>query len=270
MCCEELFSKRPVHSLYAYVRKNLPMYTPPPHFSHKNTCNCLFMRRSSKKVATRSMHIFFLIFLRLCGSYYVHSNIVNIKGSIQACFLNFYVSNTSLPSLFYQTYSWIHLVFDFQLITLHHGYQKTRVCVFCFLSCLLSFHLSFVWNYSYYTSTELLARYKCMPISLFTPNFLPNVFRKQYVLLVYRSLLTCPPYLRAKQAAVQPCILPVNYFLTHKQCSCETFNYLCWWHLSWPTPPRLLPSPPCLSGNCLHFLAIICMCVVLSWCEKKR
>ena len=108
-------------------------------------------------------------------------------------FLNFHVSNSSLPDLFFQTYSWIHLVFDFQLITLHHVYQKTRVFVFCFLSCLLSFHLSFVWNYSYYTSTELLARYKCMPISLFTPNFLPNVFRKQYVLLVYRSLLTCPP-----------------------------------------------------------------------------
>ena len=86
MCCEELFSKRPVHSLFAYVRKNLPLYTPPPHFSHKNTCNCLFMRRSSKKVATRSMHIFFLILYHLCGSYYVHSNIVNIKGSIQACF----------------------------------------------------------------------------------------------------------------------------------------------------------------------------------------
>ena len=35
-----------------------------------------------------------------------------------------------LPCLpfFYQTYSWIHLVFDFQPITLHHGYQKTRVC----------------------------------------------------------------------------------------------------------------------------------------------
>ena len=71
---------------------------------------------------------------------------------------------------------------------------KKHVCVFCFLSCFLSLHLSFVWNYSYYTSTELLARYKCMPISLFTPNFLPNVFRKQYFLLVYRtSLLTCPP-----------------------------------------------------------------------------
>ena len=160
------------------------------------------MRRSSKKIATRSMHIFFLIFYHLCGSYYVHSNIVNIKGSIQACFLNFHVSNTSLPYLFYQTYSWIHLVFDFQLKTLHHGYQKTCVCVcvcvFCFLSCLLSLHLSFVWNYSYYTSTELLARYKCMPIFLFTPNFLPNVFRKQYFLLVYRSLLTCPPGRRQK------------------------------------------------------------------------
>ena len=120
MCCEELISKRPVHSLYAYVRKNLPLYTP-HHF--------LIMRWSSKKVATRSMHIFFLIFYHLCGRYYVHSNIVNIKGSIQACFLNFHVSNTSLPYLFYQTYSWIHLVFDFQLITLHHGYQKTCMCV---------------------------------------------------------------------------------------------------------------------------------------------
>jgi len=48
MCCEELFSKHPIHSLYAYV--------------WKNTCNCLFMRRSSKKVAARSMHICFLIF----------------------------------------------------------------------------------------------------------------------------------------------------------------------------------------------------------------
>jgi len=51
------------------------------------------------------------------------------------------------------------------------------VCV-CFFSCLLSLHLSFVWNYSYYTSTELLARYKCMWISLFTSICLPNVFRK--------------------------------------------------------------------------------------------
>ena len=38
-------------------------YPPPPSpISHKNTCNIWFMRRSSKKVATRSMHIFFLIF----------------------------------------------------------------------------------------------------------------------------------------------------------------------------------------------------------------
>ena len=125
---------------------------------------------------------------------------------------------------------------------------KKHVCVsvFCFVSCLLSFHLSFVWNYSYYTSTELLARYKCMPISLFTPNFLPNVFRKQYFLLVYRSLLTCPPlppsYLCAKQAAVQPCILPVNYFLTHKQCSCETFNSLCGIYRDPPHPDFCLLS----------------------------
>ena len=169
MCCEELFTKRPVHRLCNDVLRKLQQGV------------CIFS---------------FSFFYHLCGSYYVHSNIVNIKESIQACLLNFYVSNTSLPSLFDQTYSW----FDFQLITLHHGYQKTRVCVFCFLSCLLSFHLSFVWNYSYYTSTELLARYECLPISLFTPNFLPNVFRKQYFLLVYRSLLTCPPplYLCAK------------------------------------------------------------------------
>ena len=180
MCCEELFSKRPVHSLYAYVRKNLPLYTPPPIFPTKilviaYSCDDL-LRKLQRGVCIFS----FSFFYRLCGSYYVHSNIVNIKGSIQACFLNFYVSNTSLPSLFYQTYSWIHLVFDFQLITLHHGSQKTCVCVcvFCFLRCLLSLHLSFVWNYSYYTSTELLARYKCMWISLFTSICLPNVFRK--------------------------------------------------------------------------------------------
>ena len=86
---------------------------------------------------------------------------------------------------------------------------KKHVWVFCFLSCLLLFHLSFVWNYSYYTSTELLARYECMPISLFTPNFLPNVFRKQYFLLVYRSLLTCPP---PSYLCVQS-ILPVKIFI---------------------------------------------------------
>ena len=32
MCCEELFTKRPVHRLYAYVRKKLAsVYAPPPH-----------------------------------------------------------------------------------------------------------------------------------------------------------------------------------------------------------------------------------------------
>ena len=94
---------------------------------------------------------------------------------------------------------------------------------------------------------------------------------KKYFLLVYCSLLTSPPvFVCAKQAAVQPCILPVNYFLTHKQCSCETFNYLCWWHLSWPTPTRFLPSPPCLSGNFLHFPSIICMCVVFELKGKRK
>ena len=72
---------------------------------------------------------------------------------------------------------------------------KKHVCVFCFFSCLLSLHLSFVCNYSYYTSTELLARYKCMWISLFTSICLPNVFRKIFFLLVCCSLLTSPPYL---------------------------------------------------------------------------
>ena len=149
---------------------------------------------------------------------------------------------------------------------------KKHVCVFCFLSCLLSLHLSFVWNYSYYTSTELLARYKCMWISLFTSICLPNVFRKKYVWLVYCSPLTSPSpvFVCAKQAAVQPYILPVTYFFTHKQCSCETFNYLCWWHLLWPTPTRFLPSPPCLSGNFLHFPSIICMCVVFELKGKEK
>ena len=32
MCCEELFSKRSVHSLYAFVRKNVPLYTTPLPF----------------------------------------------------------------------------------------------------------------------------------------------------------------------------------------------------------------------------------------------
>jgi len=142
---------------------------------------------------------------------------------------------------------------------------KKHVCVFCFLHCLLSLHLSFVWNYSYYTSTELLARYKCMWISLFTSICLPNVFRKKYFLLVYCSLLTCPPpppriCVCKAGSGVQPCILPVNYFLTHKQCSCETFNYLCWWHLSWPTPPRFLPSlPVCLEISCIFLQLYACM-----------
>ena len=117
-----------VHRLYACVRKTC-LCIPLPHFSHKNICNSLLCDDLLRKLQ-RGVCIFsFSFFYHLCGSYYVHSNIVNIKGSIHACFLNFHVSITSLPSLFYQTYSWIHLVFDFQLITLHHGYQKTRVCV---------------------------------------------------------------------------------------------------------------------------------------------
>ena len=136
------------------------------------------------------------------------------------------------------------------------------VCVcFCFLSCLLLLHLSFVWNYSYYTSTELLARYKCMWISLFTSICLPNVFRKNmFYLFIVLFSPPFPPYLYVQSRHVQPCILPVNYFLTHKQCSCETFNYLCWWHLSWPTPPRFLPSPPvCLEISCIFFQLYACM-----------
>ena len=91
MCCEELFSKRPVHSLYAYVQKNLPLYTPPPSpiFPTKilviaYSCDDL-LRKLQRGVCIFS----FSFFYRLCGSYYVHSNIVNIKGSIQACFLTF-------------------------------------------------------------------------------------------------------------------------------------------------------------------------------------
>ena len=172
MCCEELFWKRPVPTKILVIAYS---------------CDDL-LRKLQRGVCIFS----FSFFYHLCGSYYVHSNIVNIKGSIHACFLNFHVSITSLPSLFLS---------DLLLNSLgvwlsaHNpsSWVSKNTCVFCFLSCLLSFHLSFVWNYSYYTSTELLARYKCMPISLFTPNFLPNVFRKQYVLLVYRSLLTCPP-----------------------------------------------------------------------------
>jgi len=141
---------------------------------------------------------------------------------------------------------------------------KKHVCVFCFLSCLLSFHLSFVWNYSYYTSTELLARYKCMPISLFTPTFLPNVFRKQYFLLVYCSLLTCLPplvFVCAKQAAVQPCILPVNYFLAHKQCSCETFIYVGRIYRDPPHPDYCLIPLFCLEISCIFLQFYACTCI---------
>ena len=144
---------------------------------------------------------------------------------------------------------------------------KKHMCVFCFLSCLLSLHWFFVWNYSYYTSTELLARYKSMWISLFTSICLPNIF---YRFIILFSPPPPPVFVCAKQAAVQPCILPVNYFFTHKQCSYEKFNYLCWWHLSWPTPTRFLPSPPCLSGNFLHFPSIICMCVVFELKGKRK
>ena len=80
MCCEELFTKRPVHRLYAYVRKNLPLYTTPPRAIFL-LCDDL-LRKLQRGVCI----FFFLIFYHLCGSYYVHSNIVNIKGSIQACF----------------------------------------------------------------------------------------------------------------------------------------------------------------------------------------
>ena len=73
--------------------------------------------------------------------------------------------------------------------------SKKHVCVFCFLSCLLSLHLSFVWNYSYYTSTELLAKYKCMPISLFTRNFFP-MFSENNIFYLFIILFSpVPPYL---------------------------------------------------------------------------
>ena len=201
----------------------------------------------------------------MCGSYYVHSNIANIKGSIHAYFFKlsrfqYFLALPFLSDLLLHSLGiWLSAHNPSSWVSKN---TCVCVCVFCFLSCLLSFHLSFVWNYSYHTSTELLARYKCMWISHFTSICLPNVFRKKYVLLVYCSLLTSfPPYLYVQSRHIQPCILHVNYFLTHKQYSCETFNYLCWWHLSWPTPTRFLPSPPYLSGNFLHFPSIICMCV---------
>ena len=135
------------------------------------------------------------------------------------------------------------------------------------LSCLLSLHLSFVWNYSYYTSTELLARYKCMWISLFTSICLPNVFRKKIFFYLFIVLFS-PPSPRICMCKAGSCttrILPVNYFLT------LLWNiYLCWWHLSWPTPTRFLPSPPCLSENFLHFPSIICMCVVFELKGKRK
>jgi len=193
MCCEELFWKRPVHSLYAYVRKNLPLYTPPPIFPTKKlviaySCDDL-LRKLQRGVCIFS----FSFFYHLCGSYYVHSNIVNIKGSIQACFLNFHVSNTSLPYLFLSD-----LLLNSLGVWLSAHNPSSRlsknmcVCVFCFLSCLLSLHLSFVWNYSYYTSTELLARYKCMWILLFTLICLPNVFRKN-IFYLFIVLFSPPP-----------------------------------------------------------------------------
>ena len=89
------------------------------------------------------------------------------------------------------------------------------VCVFCFLRCLLSLHLSFVWNYSYYTSTELLARYKCMWISLFTSICLPNVFRKNSPSPHFShknicNSLLCDDLLRKLQRGV--CIFSFSFF----------------------------------------------------------
>ena len=94
---------------------------------------------------------------------------------------------------------------------------KWSVCVVCFLRCFLSLHLSFVWNYSYYTSTELLARYKFMWISLFTSICLPNVFRKNPPSPHFShknicNSLLCDDLLRKLQRGV--CIFSFSFFTT--------------------------------------------------------
>ena len=123
------------------------------------------------------------------------------------------------------------------------SWVSKNTCVFCFLSCLLSFHSSFVWK-------GKLAHQTSFP--MFSEN---NMF---YLFIVLFS--PAPPRIVCAKQAAQPCILPVNYFLTRKQCSCETFNYLCWWHLSWPTPPRFLPSlPVCLEISCIFLQLYACM-----------
>ena len=135
---------------------------------------------------------------------------------------------------------------------------KKHVCVFCFLISFASF--IFCVEYSYYTSTELFARYTCMSISLCTSTCLTNVSRKNLdFLLVYCSLLTCPP--PSQYLYVQACILPVNYFLTHKQCSCETFIYVG--NIYHDPPHSDYCLLPLFVWKLLAFPAIICMCITV-------
>ena len=136
-------------------------------------------------------------------------------------------------------------------VTLHHGYQKTYHL----------FHLSFVWNYSYYTSTELLARYKCMPISLFTPNFLPNVFRKQYFLLVYRSLLTCPPRIcvQSRQLYNHAFYQLIIFSLTNSAPVKHLIIYVGGIYRDPPQPDFCLLPLVCLEISCIFFQLYACV-----------
>ena len=168
---------------------------------------------------------------------------------------------------FYQAYSWIHLVFDFQHPS---SWLSKNMCV-CFVSYVVYFRFIYLLCGTIVITQAL--NYE-QGISLrefpFSHQSAFPMFSEKNIFKLFIVLFSPPPppvFVCAKQAAVQPCILPVNYFLNHKQCSCETFNYLCWWHLLWPTLPRFLPSPPCLSGN---FLKIICMCVISELKGKRK
>ena len=137
---------------------------------------------------------------------------------------------------------------------------KKHVCVFCFLSCLLLLHWFFVWNYSYYTSTELLARYKSMWISFFTSICLPNIF---YLFIILFSPPPPPPppylYVQSRQLYNHAFYQLIIFSLTNNAPVKHLIIYVGGIYRHPPQPDFCLLPPVCLEIPCIFLQLYACV-----------
>ena len=102
----------------------------------------------------------------------------------------------------------------------------------------------------------------CVKREIGTPKFLPNVFRKQYVLLVYRSLRTCPPPLvlcvqsRQHNHAFYQLII---FSLTNNAPVKHFIIYVGGIYRDPPQPDFCLLPPVCLEIFCIFFQLYACV-----------